>query len=127
VIAEDKEGTLFVEADENAQREDLPPSEQVALGLELAPVLLEQAKRAKEEGGESPSARGKSRDRIGAMLGIDGTTWTKMRRVVEAAKEDPQAFGDLVTQMDETRRGSSAFERAGLRRRGARERPRRAG
>ena len=40
----------------------------------------------------TPSEVGKSRDKVGAAVGVSGKTYEKMAAVVDAAEEDPETF-----------------------------------
>lgn len=67
---------------------NLTPSEQVALGREIERVERERAKErmlaGKAPSGESPEGHGDTRDRVGAAVGMGGSTYEKAKEVVEA-------------------------------------------
>jgi len=112
---------LQAEADENACRKPLTPSEAVALAEALEPLAAADAKRRQEAshlngrqpggtprrkrrgvgGGNLPPPKPpKTRDQLGAAVGMGGRTLQKARAVVDAARQDPGAHGDLVEGMD---------------------------
>lgn len=108
------EKMLRAEYDENAERVDLRPSEMVALGRLIEEKVKEQVAEERrergrrlgrgEEAGDSPvsSAKGHVRDRVGKALGTGGSRYEHAKRVVEAAESEPDKYGDLPHQMDET-------------------------
>ena len=49
-----------------------------------------------------PATEGKTRDIVGGLFGISGRSLDKIRAVTDAAKADPERFGDLVKEMDRT-------------------------
>ena len=54
-------------------------------------------------GGKFPPAiKRKTRDIVGGLFGISGRSFDKLRAVTDAAKADPERFGDLVKEMDRT-------------------------
>jgi hypothetical protein len=56
------------------------------------------------------SDSGQSRDRIGEAVGINGRSLEKAKKVVEAARADPELCGDLVEQMDSTGKIDPAYK-----------------
>ena len=52
---------------------------------------------------------GRTADAIAAAVGMSGRTLEKAEAVVDAAKEDPEQFGDLPKQMDETGKVDGAY------------------
>jgi hypothetical protein len=53
---------------------------------------------------------GNTRDQVGRVLDMSGTTYQKARAVVEAAESDPRRYGDLVEEMDSTGQVNRAFQ-----------------
>lgn len=99
---------LQAERDENTCREPLAPTELVALGRRLEAIEKPKAKERQKAGGGKPGS-GKlpepeppTRDKVGEAVGVSGRTYEKAKQVVEAAEADPETFGDLPVQMDET-------------------------
>jgi ParB-like chromosome segregation protein Spo0J len=111
---------LGAEHDENVHRLDYAPSEAVATAEALEARLKEQA-RARQmsglrQGQESPvppswrdGESGETRERLAACVGMGRTNLGKARAVVEAARRDPERYGDLVERMDETRLVDPAY------------------
>ncbi len=98
----------LVESGENTCRKDFLPSEAVAAGRQYEKV---EAALAKERQGTRTDleqhsdklpegSAGQTRDKVGAHVGMSGSTYEKAKAVVEAAEEDPEADGDLVREMD---------------------------
>jgi N6-adenosine-specific RNA methylase IME4 len=111
------ENTIRGEADENSMRLDLRPSEAVALARALEPVEKQKAVERMSEGGkegvENYHTLGKTRDKLGAMVGMSGKTLEKAFAVVESDDED------LIAKMDD--KGSVNHAYTELKRREARE------
>jgi ParB-like chromosome segregation protein Spo0J len=111
---------LIARRDENACRKPLTPSEAVALGRIMEP--LAKADAAKRVGGrpsrKQPQTEGKLpsvlqgrvRDALGVALGMSGRSYEKARAVVSAAEEDPEAFGNLVAEMDRAGKVDHAYK-----------------
>jgi N6-adenosine-specific RNA methylase IME4 len=107
------------EWDENAQRKDFTPSESV----ELMEALLPEAERAAAErkrkhGGTAPGKKaeqdldgGRALDRLASYLGRDRKTLEKAKAVVEAAREQPKKFGDLLAAMDKSGKVNGPWRR----------------
>lgn len=97
---------LRAERDENAVRKDFTPSEAVAIGRLIEEREREAAKErmviAHSSGNLPEQERGETRERVGKALGMSGRTYEKAREVVEAAEQDPDAYGDLQERMDRT-------------------------
>jgi len=94
---------LKAERDENVQRADLPPTVMVERARELEELLKTPVGRPPENGGNLPPLnQGKTRDKIGEALGVSGSTYEHAKAVVDAAEAEPELFGDLPEQMDET-------------------------
>lgn len=101
---------LEAERDENTCREPLTPTELVALGRQLEKAIRDEARERQHRGrppagtsGQRPEviSRGDTRDKVADAIGSSGTTYERAKRVVEAAEEDPERFGDLLLMMDE--------------------------
>lgn len=125
-----KDRILPAERDENAEREQLRPSEAVALAKALEPQEREEAARREKEGGikggktagrgrpKQGSAetadpypdQGETRDKVAAAAGMGRTTLKQAQEVVEAAEEDPGTYGDLIEQMDGKANVSKAYK-----------------
>lgn len=105
---------IQAERDENTCREPLAPTDMVSLGKHIeslekpAAKERQQSTRAKkgqkvgEEGGGKfpPPSAGKTRDKVGAALGVSGKKYEKAKQVAEAAEKEPEKFGDLPAKMD---------------------------
>lgn len=107
---------LTAERDENTCRKDFSPTEAVALGeklesLERPKAKARQGTRTDKHPGKLPeSSKGDTRDRVAPHVGMSPRTYEKAKRVVEAAKEKPELFGDLPQRMDETGNVDKAFK-----------------
>jgi ParB family chromosome partitioning protein len=110
---DDARQMLLAERDENSCRESLAPSEAVALGLAIERLERPNAKRRQaeqarrnqpqSEGGKFPPLeKAKTRDNVGAAIGMSGRSYEKAKAVVQAAKENPAQFADLRREMDDT-------------------------
>jgi N6-adenosine-specific RNA methylase IME4 len=116
---------LRAERDENTCRKDFAPSEAVALGQELEELERRAARERQAAAGPAggkgrkPSGSGKlpeavkgdTRDKVGAALGMSGRTYEKAKAVVEAAQEDPDGYGDLAEEMDQTGKVDAAHQK----------------
>jgi len=96
---------LWAERDENTCRLDFSPTEAVAIGRAIEEHEREAAKE--RQGTRTDMVEnvhdvefGKTRDKVGAALGMSGKTYEKAKTVVEAAEADPETFGDLPELMD---------------------------
>lgn len=113
----DVEDLLQAEHDENAQRKDFTPTEAVAIGREIEERHKEKVKAHQSEhmrravqmrkdrsGSFIPPVErvGESRDMAAKAVGVSPATYSRAKRVVEAAEADPERFGDLPAKMDET-------------------------
>lgn len=104
------------EAHENFVRKDLLPSEIVALKRAIEPIERKlarerQGNRSDVRAGVYDSDRGDARDKIARYLGVGRTTIDRAEAVVEAAEEEPEAFGYLVEQMDRKGKVAGAYRR----------------
>ena len=123
VIASDLDDALCLlqaERDENQCRKDFARSEAVALGRAIEAIEAPKAKqrqverggRPKNTGGKLPpvSDRGKTRDKVGEAVGMSGRSYDKVKAVVAAAEADPERFGPVVEEMDETGKVEPAYQ-----------------
>jgi hypothetical protein len=130
---------LQAECDENTCRKDLTPEEAVRVGQRIEAVLRPEAEeRIKEHGGTAPGRPAntggnfpqvsqrdgfgnpiappppppepKTRDAVGAAVGMSGKTYDKAKAVVQAADEDPEQFGSLVERMNTTGKVDRAYK-----------------
>lgn len=119
---------LIAESHENTCRKDFLPSEAYEIASALEPLERDAAKqrqawRAERStpSGNLPegekSTRDQSRDRLAEAVGVSGRTLDKICEVVEAAREDPDKFGDLVERMDRTGNVHGAYKRVKRRKR----------
>jgi hypothetical protein len=120
---------LRAERDENTCRKGLSPSEMVALGRSLEEQERREAKARQQEGGRAGARttheklgrsagstpttpkmgsgtvpepiKGDTRDKVGAVLGVGGSTYERAKAVVEAAEADPEKFGPIAQRMDD--------------------------
>jgi N6-adenosine-specific RNA methylase IME4 len=95
---------------ENTFRKNFTPSELVAITRAIEQRERELARQRMTLGKVSTGAAGKTRDKVAAPFGISGRTLEKARAVVDAAESEPQKFGKLLAQMDETGRVDRAFK-----------------
>lgn len=110
------------ELDENTVRKDFVPSEIAAIAQAMRPIEERAAKERQREAGQvvgSGQASGKfpeasvgeTRNKIAAKVGVSGRTVEKIEAVVEAAREDPETFADVVEEMDRTGKVEPAFKK----------------
>jgi ParB-like nuclease domain len=117
---EDALQRLQAERDENECRKKFTPSEAVALGRAIEALERPKAKqrqcqlggRPRKNGGKLPlvSGKGKTRDRVAAVVGMSGRTYDKAKTVVDAAEADPEQFRDLPVMMDAKGKVSGAYK-----------------
>ena len=106
---------LKAERDENTCRKDFAPSEAVAIGLDIEPMEREAAQRRRATSNAervkfTPSETGKALDRVAAAVGMSRPTYAKAKQVVEAAEQEPEQYGDLLAQMDNTGKVDRAYK-----------------
>ena len=101
---------LQVEISENQFHKVLTPSEMNEARRRIEPFFAAAAKtRQRHEGRTNsggkfpPATKRKTRDLVAGLFGISGRSLDKIRSVMDAAKADPERFGDLVKDMDRTR------------------------
>jgi len=105
------------EEEENTCRKQLLPTEAVARGRQVEPIVEEEAKERQGGPGRDRSDKlpeqstERTRDKVGAIVGMSGSTYRKAEAVVEAAEEDPETFGGLVEQMDKTGKVDGAHKK----------------
>jgi N6-adenosine-specific RNA methylase IME4 len=95
---------------ENTYRKDFTPSEMVAIAGTVEKRERELAKQRMTLGKVSlGSERGKVADKIAAPLGVSGKTLERARVVVEAARTEPDKYGELLEKMDATGRVNGCY------------------
>ena len=95
---------------ENADRKPFLPSEIDAIRRAMEPAEKEAATERMSKGGKGGKVSHPSgsrepervRDKIGEFAGVSGRTVEKIAKVSEAAEADPEKFGHLIKEMDET-------------------------
>ena len=122
----DLSSLLQAEHDENVLREPFLPTEAVAIGRALEEEIA-AANAVKQQEGRKTGGRGKkktnlvtnnhqvsttqsTRAQVGKAVGMGGTTYTKAKAVVLAAEHNPDAYGDLMTEMDSTGKIEKAYQ-----------------
>lgn len=102
---------LSAERDENAERKDFTPTEAVAIGrlIEAQHKIKIDEQEAYRKSMGSISVNNLGREKVGPKrtvaanaVGLSETAYHKARAVVAAAEANPEKFGDLPEQMDET-------------------------
>lgn len=108
---------------ENAERKPFTPSEAVAIGRAIEErerirarerQIASQANPGEQVGAEKlapPIAEGRTRDIVGAALGMSGATYEAAKAVVAAAEADPETFAAVKQEMDRTGKVHPAYER----------------
>lgn len=104
---------LKAERDENTCRKDFAPSELVEIGLRIESLIKPEIGRrsiaTQIKNGKPPTAlvdlptpqnKGKTRDLVAETIGVSGSTYERAKKVTQAAKDDPEKFGDLPAKMD---------------------------
>ena len=123
---------LIAERDENTCRKDFTPSEAVALGESLKPLLRSEAKDRQRDGGKA-AGRGRPKqvgetfaklsgnrtprtsDVLGEAVGMSSRTYEKAVAVIKAAEEDPEQYAPLVEEMDRTGKVKPAYDKIKMR------------
>lgn len=117
----------MAERDENTCRKPMLASELVALGKAIEECEAASAKQRQKEGG---SRGGKSAgkavknfdnlnstrsprtvDIVGKAIGMSGPSYQRAKAVVEAAKKDPEKFGQVAEEMDRTGKVTPAYNK----------------
>lgn len=115
---DDAVAALTAERDENTCREPLSLTEMVELGKRIEELEKPRAaarekagkKAAKEPSGNLPEgAKGDTRDKVAAALGVSGKTYEKAKKVVAAAEREPEKFAPVVAEMDRTGKVEPAY------------------
>jgi len=100
------------ENDENILRKEFTPSEKVAIALALEEREKEKAKErmigkgiAKKKGEKITSEKftedkGEAKEKVAKVVGWSRPTYEKAKEVFEAAKKNPEKFGDLAERLD---------------------------
>jgi ParB family transcriptional regulator, chromosome partitioning protein len=102
VTSIDLERVVLGEFAENAHRQNFLPSEVDAIRRAIEPLEETAAKERQRQHGETAPGRkkhsgqnsrsvGRVRDKIGAFAGISGRSLEKIRAIVEAAEQKPEA------------------------------------
>jgi len=91
------------------QKQDLP-SQMLASGLEIEPLVEAKMRERQREGGRRggqasgrlPGASDlRTRDIVGSCLGISGRNWEHLKRLHEAEQESPEQYEGLLRIADE--------------------------
>jgi N6-adenosine-specific RNA methylase IME4 len=116
---EDTLRALKAENDENICRKNFLPSEAVAMGEAIEDVERKEARDRLKEGGRlggkgggklPQASTGKTRDRVGAAVGLSGKTYERAKEVVAASAEAPEKFAKLKKAMDRTGRVNGVYK-----------------
>ncbi len=104
-------------------RQDFLPSEAVAIKRALESVEKEKARERMSAGGRlskkgtitcgnlPPLMKVKTRDRLGAYVGMSYKTLQRAEEIVDAAESEPQKYGDLLEEMDAKHHGLNGVYR----------------
>jgi len=120
VTAVDLEAVARGELAENEVRKDFTLSEAVAIKRALEPLEKVAAKeRQAARGGKGRIASGKlptaitgrAADKAAKATGMTRRTLEKAEAIVDAAEAEPEKFGKLLEQMDDTGRVNGVFRR----------------
>jgi N6-adenosine-specific RNA methylase IME4/ParB-like chromosome segregation protein Spo0J len=96
---------------ENSFRKDFTMSEAVAIKRVLEPLERAAAKGRMLGGRPSEKfSKGRALDKVADMVGWHRTTIRKAEAVVDAAEADPERFGYLVRDMDESGHADRAYK-----------------
>lgn len=85
-------------------RRDLTPSQRAKIeAMEQPEAKKRQGRPGAERSGKLPehTEAGRTRDKVGAALGISGKTYEKIKQVTVAAEKEPEKFADLPAVMEE--------------------------
>lgn len=117
----DASALLIAERDENTCREDMKPSERVAIGRALEELERPDARRRMEAGGPSENftegRKGDTRDIVGGAVGWSGVTYQRARAVVEASEDESLpgeariVAAEAVEEMDRTGKVTPAYNK----------------
>jgi N6-adenosine-specific RNA methylase IME4 len=100
----------------NVYRKAFTPSEMVAIAEALAPIERAKAKerqgqRADQHPENFSTSSGRALDKVAAVAGVSRPTLVKARAIVEAAKAEPEKYGNLLVDMDRTGRVNGPYRR----------------
>lgn len=87
------------ELHENGARKNFTGSEIVAISEYIAKHRIGHRPKKGETG--SPLPKGKTGDLVQEITGVSRNTVTRMKEIVDAAKENPEKFGKYVQELDE--------------------------
>lgn len=135
---DDARKRLLAERDVNVCRKPFTPSEAAAIGMALEALQKPKAEERKKAGTDTSGTAGgrgrkkpsgklpegldtqkspensgnqqDTRDKVAEAIGMSGRTYEKAKAVTQAAKDDPEHFGDLIDQMDESGKVSPAYK-----------------
>lgn len=95
---------LRAEAAENTCRQPLLPSEAVSMAEALLPAAQEDAYRRMTHQPQGASVKlpeaGETMQQIANAVGLSRNTLSEARKIVAAARHEPEIYGDLVEAMD---------------------------
>ena len=118
VIVRDLGLLLQGEHDENMERKNFTISESVAISNALKAKIQENANKRMSEGGKkkggakfAPHEKGKTRDKLAAAAGRSHESLKKAEEIIDAAKADPDKYGDLVEEMDRNDKVSPVYKK----------------
>lgn len=102
---------LSAERDENSERKDFAPTEAVEIGRLIEEQERPKAEQRQRQGSARGGARagsvdstetGSVRDLAAKAVGMGSPKYDQAKKIVAAAEADPENFGDLPSQMDES-------------------------
>ena len=99
------------EYEENAKRKNFTASEMAAIDDFYGPEAKAEAKKRQistlKKGVKAPvrenfpnGDKGRTRDFVANFVGVSGRTLEKVKKIVAAAKADPENFGDILEDVD---------------------------
>ena len=103
------EFSQVAELHENGARKNFTGSEIVAISEYIAKNRIGHRPKKGEEG--SPLPRGKTRDLVQEITGISHNTVTKMKNIVNAARDNPKKYQELVNELDEGKKPINKIHR----------------
>jgi N6-adenosine-specific RNA methylase IME4/ParB-like chromosome segregation protein Spo0J len=108
------------EWDENAHRKDFALSESVELADAILPELKRKAAARQQAGkkidAEAAADGGEVLEHVARLFGMSRPTLERARAVVQAAREQPKKFSDLLAAMDKSGKANGPFKRLQVRR-----------
>jgi ParB/RepB/Spo0J family partition protein len=97
---------------ENTHRKNFTLSEAVAIKRALEPIERAAAKaRMASPENFSEQAKSNALDKVAAVVGKHRTTIVKAEAIVDAAEAEPEKYGKLLEQMDNTGRVNGVYRR----------------